>query len=162
MATGKTTVGRRLSALLEKNFIDADAEIERVTQLSIPQIFSLYGEARFRAEEALTLKRLAKLRDVVIATGGGAVLHASEIDELRRHGYIICLTAQPEIIQARIKNKTNRPLLSNDGTIEYILALMIKRQDYYRRADLTIDTSYLDIKEIGKIIIRFVIEKGGK
>lgn len=161
MATGKTTVGRRLALLLHKNFIDADLEIERVTRLSIPQIFSLYGEARFRAEEALTLKRLAKLRDVIIATGGGAVLHVSEMEELSCHGYIICLTASPETIQARITERSRRPLLPKNSSIEHITALMKQREAYYRRADLTVDTTDLDIEEISQIIIRFVQEKGG-
>ncbi|MBS3977009.1 MAG: shikimate kinase [Syntrophomonadaceae bacterium] len=159
MATGKTTVGQSLSLLLHKKFIDADVEIERATRLSIPQIFSLYGEARFRAEEALILKKLAQFRDVVIATGGGAVLHVSEMEELGRHGYIICLTAAPETILARIAAKSQRPLLPENSPIEYVMNLLAQREAYYRRADLIIDTTDLNIDEISQEILRFVEEK---
>jgi shikimate kinase len=159
MATGKTTVGQKLSLLLNKDFIDADVEIERATKLPIPQIFSLYGEACFRAKEALILKKLAQLRDVVIATGGGAVLHVGEMEELGRHGYIICLTAAPETILARIAAKSHRPLLPKNSSIEKVSALMQQRDAYYRRADLIIDTTDLNIEEISQKILWFIEEK---
>jgi shikimate kinase len=134
-------------------------EIEKATKLSIPQIFSLYGEARFRFEEALILKKLAQLRNVVIATGGGAVLHISEMEELGRHGHIICLKAAPETIIARISEKSHRPLLPGNSSIEKVSALMQQRDPFYRRADLTVDTTILDIAGICQIIIRFVAGK---
>ena len=159
MATGKTSVGWSLSLLLRKKFIDVDVEIERATKLPIPQIFSLYGEACFRAEEALILKKLAQFRDVVIATGGGAVLHVGEMEELGRHGHIICLTAAPEAILARIVAKSHRPLLPKNSPIEKVSALMQQRDAYYRRADLIIDTTGLNIEEICQKIFWFIEEK---
>ncbi|HQE24133.1 MAG TPA: shikimate kinase, partial [Syntrophomonadaceae bacterium] len=74
MGTGKSSVGTRLAERLNREFVDMDREIERLTGMTISQLFRRYGEVRFRSEEKLMAKKLAGQSDLVIATGGGIVL----------------------------------------------------------------------------------------
>lgn len=161
MATGKTTVGRRLARFLKKRFIDTDEEIERVTGMPIAQIFARHGERRFRSEEALALKRLAAVENCVIATGGGAVMHTAEIASLREKGWVVCLSAPAEVIQERVGRRKNRPLLARDGSIERIRRLLAEREPLYRAADFYLDTTGLKIDEITRRIINFTRQNGG-
>src|ERR671914_1332594 len=74
MGAGKTSVGRLLARRLGKTFYDCDHEIERATGVRIPVIFEIEGEAGFRARERKMLAALTERSDIVLATGGGAVL----------------------------------------------------------------------------------------
>ena len=156
MGTGKTAVGKRLAALLNKDFYDTDQEIEAVTGLSIAQLFNKYGEVRFRSEENLAVSRLAKIENSVIATGGGVVLEQVNMDLLAQKGIIICLSAQPEIIYDRVKKRNNRPLLKKGDMYKTILDLMEKREELYKCADFYIDTSVLDFQDIINRIMDFL------
>jgi len=110
MGTGKTAVGRRLAALLNKSFYDSDQEVENVTGMSIPQLFSRYGEIRFRSEENLIINKLSRYDNCVIATGGGVVLNGENIRMLREKGVIVCLSARPEINCERGGRRKKRAL----------------------------------------------------
>lgn len=142
MGTGKTIIGKRLAERLNWDFIDTDIEVERVTGKTIPQIFKQFGEARFRSEEKLVVKKLSKKKHLVVATGGGAVLDSENVSCLRESGILICLTADPETILKRIKAGQNRPLLSGKEDIKQkIEELLSVRLQAYSVADLNIDTS---------------------
>lgn len=142
MGTGKTAIGKRLAQALGKQFIDTDKEIEKVTGMSISQIFNKHGEIRFRSEEKLAVKKACSRNNSVIATGGGAVMDDENIKIMKNCGRIICLTARPEVIQARIKRKDNRPLLQRDKSIERITELLNEREVYYRKCgEAFFDTS---------------------
>lgn len=156
MGTGKTAVGKRLAALLNKNFYDSDQEIESVTGMTIPQIFARYGEIRFRSEENLAIARLAQHDNCVIATGGGVTINPDNMRLLREKGIIICLSAKPEIIYERVKRRNNRPLLKKGDLYQTIVKLMEERAEIYREADFFLDTSGLDFQEIIARIIEFV------
>ena len=156
MGTGKTAVGKRLAALLNKSFYDTDQEIESVTGLSVTELFNKYGEVRFRSEENLAVSRLAKMENSVIATGGGVVLDNSNMELLAENGIIICLTAKPEIIYDRVKRRNNRPLLKKGDMYKTILELMEQRGELYKCADFYIDTSNLDFQEIIDKIMEFI------
>ena len=112
MGTGKTVTGQLLADRLEMLFIDTDREVEAATGLDPSEIFSRYGEKRFRAEESLVVERVARLEGCVIATGGGVVLNADNMANLRRKGVIILLEARPEVIAGRVSRVDDRPLLS--------------------------------------------------
>lgn len=155
MGTGKTTVGRRLAAALGKEFVDTDAEVERITGLTVAQIFARYGERRFRAEEALAVARACAGRGRVISTGGGAVLDPANVAAMRRAGMVVWLTATPEIIQRRVGRRSDRPLLARDNSLEHIRELLSKREPHYRAcADFTVDTSALSVGEVVEEIIK--------
>ncbi len=155
MGTGKTAVGKRLAAILNKKFYDSDQEIEKVTGMTIPQLFARYGEIRFRSEENLAIARLAKHENCVIATGGGVAINSENMRLLRKNGIIICLSARPEIIYERVKRRNNRPLLQKGDMFENIVRLMEERRDIYQAADFYLDTSDMDFQEIIAKILEF-------
>ncbi|NLK01392.1 MAG: shikimate kinase [Clostridia bacterium] len=142
MGTGKTAIGKRLSHALGKKFIDTDDEIEKVTKMSISQIFLRHGEFRFRSEEKLALRKACTHDNAVIATGGGAVLSEENTKLMTDTGRILCLTARPEVIQRRVKRRDDRPLLHRDKSIEKIKELLDERVPYYEKyAEAFFDTS---------------------
>lgn len=157
MGTGKTAVGKRLASILNMNFYDTDQEIEKVTGMSINQLFQKHGEIRLKSEEALIIKKLTKLTNSIIATGGGIILDRNNIELLKQTGTLICLTADPEIIYERVKRRNTRPLLrKGDDLHRNIIQLMDERQDFYKSADKTIDTTKLDFDEIINEILNFI------
>ena len=155
MGTGKTIIGRRLADRLKWDFVDTDSEIERVTGKTIPQIFKQLGEARFRSEEKLVVKRLSKEKHLVVATGGGIVLDSENVSCLKENGILICLTADPETILKRVKAGRNRPLLSGTEDLKQkIEELLSVRSQAYGAADLNIDTSFDDPDQVVEKIIQ--------
>ena len=157
MGTGKTAVGKRLAAVLNKDFYDTDQEVEAVTNMTIPQLFAKFGEIRFRSEEQLAIKRLAQKENCVIATGGSMVLNKENIELLAEKGIIICLSAHPQVILERVKRRNNRPLLLKKRDLyETIVELMKQREELYKDADYYIDTSNLDFHEVIEKILAFL------
>lgn len=168
MATGKTTVGRQLARRLNRPFFDTDSVIEKKLGLSIAEIFRRYGEKRFRSEEALVVRQLAKEKGAVIATGGGVVLNPHNISLLRQNGIIIALTAVPQVIWQRVKGKKDRPLLAvkssnsdeEDILLRRIEDLLKTRAAAYAEADYVIDTSYLDHDEVVRVLLHYLAGQG--
>lgn len=156
MGTGKTAVGKRLANILGMDFYDTDQEIEKVTGMSIARLFQKHGEIRFRSEEELMVNKLAKKKNSIIATGGGMVLNTKNIDLLRKTGVLICLTAHPDVIYARVKRRNNRPLLKKANPYETIVQLLKEREDFYQCADYSIDTSNMEFEEIISEILKFL------
>lgn len=111
MGAGKTTVGRALAKRLNKRFIDSDHEIEERTGATIPLIFEIEGEAAFRQREAEVIRDLTAQQDIVLATGGGAVLNAESRAYLKSRGTVIYLRASVNSIVQRTSHDKNRPLL---------------------------------------------------
>ena len=140
MGTGKTAVGKELARLLDMKLIDVDTEIERSRKMNINEIFKQSGEQRFREIETEMIKMISGNRNVVISTGGGAVLRQENMDALRENGIIICLTATPETILQRTSNSDDRPLLRVENPFEKIKGLLDFRKPYYEKADIVIDT----------------------
>lgn len=158
MGTGKTAIGKRLAAALNKDFFDTDQEVEDVTGLTISQLFSRYGEIRFRSEENLAVARLAQKDNCIIATGGSIVLDQKNIDLLKEKGIIIHLSAKPEIIYERVRRRNSRPLLQKGDLYKNILEMIEKHEALYKCADWCIDTSDLDFQEVIAKIIAFLDE----
>ncbi|HHX51482.1 MAG TPA: shikimate kinase [Clostridia bacterium] len=157
MGVGKTSVGRRVAEILNKEFIDTDQEIERITGLPIMEIFNKYGEIRFRSEEKLVIAKLSNKTNCVISTGGGAILDGGNVEALKRHGVLICLKASPEKIQTRVKKRGGRPLLQRNKSVEYIQELLDEREQYYAtHADHVMDTTNLNIQETVEEILALV------
>jgi shikimate kinase len=141
MGAGKTSVGRILAKRLGKHFIDSDHEIEARTGVRVPVIFEIEGEDGFRAREAQVLDALTSLTDVVLATGGGAVLRPENRAALSSRGFVIYLRAQPRDLWQRTRHDRNRPLLQTDDPLGRLQELYDVRDPLYREvADLVMDT----------------------
>lgn len=154
MGTGKSVVGQRLARRLGMIFIDTDREIEKITGMSISDIFRRYGEKRFRSEEKLLARKLAMQSGLVISCGGGMVLERENMERLGRNGFIIRLDASPEDIYRRVMRKRRqRPLIKRDFTLEDLQRMMAEREEYYKCADFTIDTTSKSIEDLVRIII---------
>lgn len=158
MGTGKSGVGRILAKKLSYILIDSDAEIEKEQKMSITDIFKQHGEAIFRDIESDIIKRLSDMENVVISTGGGAVLRESNIENLRKKGVIVCLTASPETILRRVEHSNERPLLHVDNPLQKIKELLNSREQYYRNADITISTEGKGLREIASEVLEKVIK----
>lgn len=143
MGSGKTTVGRRLAARLERTFVDADEAIEQVADRTIADIFAQDGEQGFRALEADVLEDLLEHHEpTVIASGGGAVLSPATRDRLRRPDVTVAwLDGSVAFLASRVQRKAHRPLLAGEDTpLEVLTRLHAERAPLYAEvADVTIE-----------------------
>jgi len=155
MGTGKTVVGKALAEKLGKAFTELDALIEQKAGKTIPEIFQQDGEVAFRELEIEVTREVSQKKNVVIACGGGIVLNKINIDRLKRGSLIIYLTASPGVILKRTASDENeRPLLEVKNKTSAIQRLLKFRKPFYERAaDITIDTSKLDIGSVTEQII---------
>lgn len=153
MGTGKSSVGRHLSRELKMKFVDTDDLIEKEAGVRIAQIFPQYGEEYFRKLEAKIINDVASRADMVISTGGGAIINPINLEALKKNGIIICLTASVDTIISRIGNGDERPLLSGDNKREKISNLLKAREPFYKKADFIIDTTAKNIREVVREIL---------
>lgn len=156
MAVGKTSVAKLLASKLDCEFIDTDEEIEEEQDMSIAEIFQTFGEEYFRQLEHEMIVRSSQMENVVLATGGGAVISAKNRALLKENCFLVTLTSTPEVILKRVENDgATRPILSEDTEKPYdrICRLQKEREAFYQNADLTIDTSEMSIYEIVTYII---------
>src|SRR3989449_10601935 len=140
MGTGKSEVGQLLARRLGWTFIDTDRRIEARQRATVAQIFARHGEEYFRTVEASVVAEAAARRDAVIATGGGVVLRPENMMDLRRHGWIVSLTAPLDVLGKRLGEAKSRPLLRGDVR-ESVVRLLDQRRPLYRDADLLVDVS---------------------
>lgn len=141
MGAGKTTIGKLLAKRLKKTFIDTDHEIEHRTGVRIPLIFELEGEAGFREREAALIRELTQRQDIVLATGGGAILRHENRDALAQNGTVVYLNAKIEDLWQRTQHDKNRPLLQTQDPKAKLTELFIQRDPLYREIAHMIITS---------------------
>lgn len=140
MGCGKTSVGRRLASALGLRFVDADEEIERAHDKSVPDIFNEYGEQYFRDGERRVIERLLKEGPLVLATGGGAYMNATTRDNIRANGISIWLKADLHVLMKRVMRRDNRPLLKTADPEGTMRRLMSERYPVYGQADMTVES----------------------
>lgn len=140
MGAGKTSVGRRLAAVLGVPFKDADAEIETAAGCTINEIFERYGEPEFRSGERKVIQRLMFEPPHVLATGGGAVTDGETRACIKERGISVWLKAPLDLLVERVLRKDNRPLLRNTDMRETLKRLLAEREAYYAEADITIES----------------------
>lgn len=141
MGAGKTTAGRMLARRLKRTFLDSDQEIERRCGVKVPVIFEIEGEAGFRQREAAVIAELTAREDVVLATGGGAVLAEANRRHLAARGTVIYLHAPPPALYDRVRQDRNRPLLATGDPLARLHELYAVRDPLYREiADIVVDT----------------------
>ncbi len=156
--TGKTRVGQEVARRLGWGFVDSDDVIVEVAGKDIPQIFAQDGEERFRQLERQVLGELCARKELVIATGGGAVVDPRNRELFARSGMVICLEASPQTIYERLiaaqqANSVVRPLLAGPEPLKQIESLKMSRQPYYALADWAVHTDNLTIQEASDEVI---------
>jgi len=157
MGAGKSTIGRQLSKQLKRPFHDSDHEIETRTGVDIPLIFELEGEAGFRRREAAVIDELTQLPDIILATGGGAILDTLNRQHLRERGTVIYLHTSVDQQLKRTCRDRNRPLLQTDDPRSRLAVLMTEREPLYREiADLVIDTDGKRVQDVVKQICKYL------
>lgn len=144
MGTGKSRLARPLATALGWDALDVDALIQQRTGDSITAIFERGGEAAFRVIESEIIAEVAQRSNIVVATGGGAILAEANRALMRERGYVVCLEARPDTIAARIRQSgasvSERPLLTGADPLTRIAALKEARQPLYAQADFVIHT----------------------
>ncbi len=136
MGVGKSTIGRRLAARLNLEFVDADHEIEVAAGLSIPEIFERFGEAHFRDGERRVIARLIDGRPKVIATGGGAFMNEETRALMLENAIVIWIDADVDVLAERVARKDNRPLLKGRNARVALQELATQRNPTYALAPI--------------------------
>lgn len=155
MASGKTSVGRRLARMLGWEFIDFDHEIERRTGLSVPELFQRYGEPRFREWEARLTRELADRTEVVLAPGGGWITQPELLDLVREGTLVVWLRVSPEEVVRRAgRALSHRPLLAGPDPLARAKELLARRESLYAMADLAIDVDRRRTADVAREIRR--------
>jgi len=153
MGAGKSTIGAELARHLDFAFHDSDATIEERSGVPVSLIFEIEGEAGFRRREAAIIDELTQLPDIVLATGGGAVLDPENRKYLTGRGTVIYLHASVKQLLRRTANDRNRPLLQTDDPERKLTELMAEREPLYREvADLIVNTGNRTVGRIAKSI----------
>lgn len=165
MGAGKTSVGRVLAKRLGKAFVDSDHEIEKTTGVRIPVIFEIEGEHGFRARERKVIADILSGNDLVLATGGGAVLDESSRKIMSSRAIVVYLRATVHDLWVRTRNDRNRPLLQTANPMQKLKELYEARDPIYRSvAHLAIDTGHQSVASLaGRLeqrLIRYVEESG--
>ena len=141
MGAGKSTIGRQVASLLRLEFNDSDREIQQRTGVDIPTIFEYEGEDGFRQREQQAIDDLTQVDNVVLATGGGAVLRAENRQHLSARGIVFFLACTPEQQYERTHRDRNRPLLQTEDPMSRLRELSAEREPLYRAtADYVIST----------------------
>jgi 3-dehydroquinate synthase len=147
MGTGKSSVGRAVAQELRRPFVDIDTLIIERAGMSIPRLFRQHGEARFRELEAEVCRELSAQQGLVVATGGGALVDATNRELVLGSCCVICLDCQPDRLVARIGHDDNRPMLWGEDTGQRLAQLLHERQPAYAEIPLHIDTTARTLDE---------------
>lgn len=162
MGAGKTTVGRSLANALGLAFVDSDGEIEARTGADIPWIFEIEGESGFRDREEQVIDDLSQRTNLVMATGGGAVIREQNRLRLSARGFVVYLRASVREQVRRTGNDRNRPLLAKGNRAEVLAELMAKRDPLYHEiADLVLPTEGKNARKLAQAIAEAVGNRTG-
>jgi shikimate kinase len=148
MGSGKTTIGKRVSMILKREFIDMDDFLVNREGMSINDIFATKGEAYFRKLESDLCKRFETPKGKIIATGGGVIKSPENIKSIKKGSIIIYLKSTPEKINSNLQHDNSRPLLAVEDKLGKIREILAERQPIYEKyADYTIDVSDGNVEE---------------
>lgn len=160
MGAGKSSVSAGLGRMLGREVVEMDQRIAAQEGMSIPELFAQKGEPYFRACETALLKSFAQGAPRIVSCGGGVPLREENVVAMRESGTVVLLTASPEVILERVKDSDERPLLQGHKDVSYIAVLMEQRRPRYEAAaDITVDTSQLNIEEVCRQVLRQVTER---
>ncbi|HAM97600.1 MAG TPA: shikimate kinase [Marinilabiliales bacterium] len=156
MGCGKTTAGRLLAQLINYQFIDLDELIVQKKGMSVATLFENEGEENFRLLEKQVLAEVFEMRQVVVATGGGAPCFFDNMEQMNKHGISVYIKLTPKALLSRLRNaKEQRPLLKNKSEtelLEFITQMLQKREPFYLKAMLNIEGIGLTASDILRVI----------
>lgn len=136
MGTGKSTVAPLIAQMMSREFVDTDMVIVSRANMTIPEIFAAWGESKFRQLEAEVCVDLAAQTNLVVATGGGALMNPDTLAAMSSTGMVVCLTAAPDVIAERLADeREGRPLAAEWRN------LLEKRQPYYAAIPYQVNTT---------------------
>ena len=131
MGAGKSTIGKNLARVLNKEFYDSDRVIEERTGVDIATIFEIEGEQGFRDREEQVIAELCELDDIVLATGGGSILREANRKNMSNRGNVVHLRTSAELLYSRIRHDKKRPLMQTNNPLNTLKQLLDKREPYY-------------------------------
>lgn len=159
MGVGKSTVSKALQRMFAMDVVEMDEVIAKRNGMSISEIFELHGEEYFRNEETELLRECREKKNMIVSCGGGVPMRQVNVDEMKKSGKVVLLTASPETILEHVKHSHDRPLLENNKNVDYIAELMEKRREAYEAAaDIVIATDGKSAYDICEEIITKVNE----
>lgn len=155
MGVGKTTVSAYLSTMFAIHKVEMDEVIAEREEMSIPDIFTTYGEEYFRELETNLLIEMQSQRNAVISCGGGAALRERNVKEMKKNGRVVLLTASPETIYERVKDSDDRPILNGRKNVKAISELMEQRREKYEAAaDIAINTDNKTVLQVCEELVQ--------
>jgi shikimate kinase len=163
---GKSTVGRRLGTLTQKEFVDTDDLLEERQGAGISEIVESLGWEHFRAMEKRIIEEISNGDNLVIAAGGGVVLDPANVISLKKNGLVIWLKAAQQVLYKRMdldpRTKASRPTLTGKGALEELEDIIAYREPFYEEAaDIQFDTADLGVEEVAKSILLLVENRMG-
>tara|TARA_B100000902_G_C27021411_1_gene769797 strand:- start:270 stop:770 length:501 start_codon:yes stop_codon:yes gene_type:complete len=158
MASGKSTIGRNLSAMMNLNFIDLDEIIEAELDMTINNIFACKGEAFFREKEYSILRQFDFGENLIVAVGGGTPCFFDNHDFLNSIGITIYLKVSCGEILNRLQSNINRPLLLNNPLTlqDFITTQMMEREKYYQTSQYIIDSDNISVKQVYDLVNKII------
>jgi len=149
MGCGKSTIAAGLSQMYGMHVIEMDQLLVERGGMSIPNIFETYGETYFRDMESALVTEIQSVSNQVVSCGGGVVLRQQNVEEMKKNGHVVLLTAKPETILKRVVGNEDRPILKGKKNVQDISELMEQRRPKYEAAaDIVIET---DNKSVGEL-----------
>lgn len=131
MGAGKSTIGRKLAAMLNMEFYDSDREIEERTGVDIATIFEIEGEQGFRDREEQVIADLCGKKNIVLATGGGSVLRKANRQLMSKSGHVVYLRTTADLLYSRIRYDKSRPLMQTSNPLRTLKNLLDEREPFY-------------------------------
>ena len=157
MGAGKSSTGKALARKTGLPRLDTDEIVSGEFGLEVMEIFTRFGEERFRDAETEALMRLSQIEPAIIVTGGGIVLRPGNVEMLRALGKVVSLEADEETLFRRISRRPSRPLLQTENPRATLAELFRKREPLYREAaDVRLDTSDLTHDEVADAILKSI------
>ena len=154
MGAGKSSAARAIRNKYGMDYIEMDQQIEDEAGMSVSEIFKRIGEEEFRRMETELIRSLADKEFLVISCGGGVPVRKENVEEMRRQGTVVYLTASPETVFERVRGRHHRPLLEGNMNVDYISGLMDKRREAYEAAaDVRVSTEGKTVREIADEIM---------
>lgn len=166
MGSGKSTVGPLVAERLGYRFIDLDERVESAAGRSAAELFAQRGEASFRALETAVLSQVMDEEEVVIATGGGALISDATMTMAKAGGHVVYLRVRPQTLLERLQANETRPLLHDETgkplsgaeLLERIEEILDRRRRFYEQADTTIEAEGMTPPDLAATIVRAVLD----